>query len=255
MAAKLIDVGQAKCQQLSFDGAIQFRKEQSAGAVNLTGFEIAAYTGAVIERWWGKLAVEISGITCKDKMPIFRDHDRTQIVGYSISTGKGEAFTVKGQFSQSTAASAEVRQLAAEGFPWQASIGVKPVTVLEIQEGTSTVVNGQTVPGPAEVWLESEVYETSFVPLGADGNTGVSVFSEGLHQASRPRSTTGEDQQLRAEWNASKELQEEFAGEFEVFEAYHKLARGGGVVKIRACAGGGNRCQKVYIPLGGDRHV
>jgi len=39
-------------------------------------------------------------------------------------------------------------------------------------------VNGQELIGPAEVWMESEVIETSFVPLGADSDTRIIVFSE-----------------------------------------------------------------------------
>jgi hypothetical protein len=175
MKHKKIDIAKAKCTRLSFDSAVQFLRA-TPDTKELTGFDIDAYTGAVVDRWWGKLVVDVAGISASQQMPIFRNHDHNEIVGYSTSTRNDGTFGVQGVFSSATEAAAEVKALAAEGFPWQASIGVRPKTILEIRENASMVVNGQAVHGPAEVWLESEVFETSFVPLGADGNTRVSVF-------------------------------------------------------------------------------
>lgn len=171
-----IDISQAKCTKLSFCSPVHLLR--STETKELTGFDIEAYTGAVVDRWWGKLVVAVDGIAASQQMPIFRNHDHAEIVGYSTSCKNDGTFSVQGVFSAATEAAAEVKALAAEGFPWQASIGVRPKTVLDIRENAAMVVNGQTVQGPAEVWLESEVFETSFVPLGADGNTRVSVFTE-----------------------------------------------------------------------------
>ena len=183
MTPKTIPADQAKCQRLSFQAPVQLLKEPEADT--LTGFDIDAYTGAVVDRWWGKLVVAVDGIQASQQMPIFRDHDHGQIVGYSTSTSADGTFRVSGKFSDATEPAREVKALAAEGFPWQASIGVAPLTVLELGQNAVMAVNGQEVHGPAEVWLESEVYETSFVPLGADSNTRVSVFSE--YEKEQPR--------------------------------------------------------------------
>jgi hypothetical protein len=169
-----IDLKDAKCHKLSFDSAVNFLR--GAETKDLTGFDIEAYTGAVVERWWGKLVVAVDGIQAAQQMPIFRDHNMSEIVGYSTKSSKDGSFSVSGVFSSATKAAQEVKALAAEGFPWQASIGVKPKIVVDLRENASMEVNGQEVMGPAEVWLESEVFETSFVPLGADSNTRVTVF-------------------------------------------------------------------------------
>jgi hypothetical protein len=169
-----IDLKDAKCQKLSFDSAVNFLR--GSETKELTGFDIEAYTGAVVERWWGKLVVAVDGIQAAQQMPIFRDHNMSEIVGYSTKSSKDGSFSVSGVFSSATKAAQEVKALAAEGFPWQASIGVKPKIVVDLRENASMEVNGQEVMGPAEVWLESEVFETSFVPLGADSNTRVTVF-------------------------------------------------------------------------------
>ena len=196
MKHKKIDIAKAKCTRLSFDSAVQFLRA-TPDTKELTGFDIDAYTGAVVDRWWGKLVVDVAGITASQQMPIFRNHDHNEIVGYSTSTRNDGTFGVQGVFSSATEAAAEVKALAAEGFPWQASIGVRPKTILEIRENASMVVNGQAVHGPAEVWLESEVFETSFVPLGADGNTRVSVFSEYEQQrAAAPTTPTQQERKM-----------------------------------------------------------
>lgn len=170
-----IDISKAKCTGLSFSGAVNFASAAKGG--DITGFELEGYTGAVVDRWWGKLVVSLSGISSKQQMPVFRNHNQNDIVGYSTEVTNDSAFLVKGVFSKNTDVAKEVMALAEEGFPWQASIGVSPKVVVELKRDASMVVNGSAISGPAEVWLESEVRETSFVPLGADSDTSATVFS------------------------------------------------------------------------------
>lgn len=206
-------------ETLSFGGPVNFSKE---GGV-LSGFEIDAYTGATIDRFWGKLIVSIAGISAKQSMPIFKDHDRAEIVGYSTSSSKGSSFRVKGLFSKSTKAAQQVMALAAEGFPWQASIGVKPLRILELKEGASMLVNNQNITGPVSVWMESEVLETSFVPLGADGNTSAAVFSE---NGSKETGTVEET--AKATWEKSEDVRDEFRT-FGAYLAFMKADEAGRV--------------------------
>lgn len=183
-----IELNRAKCTRLTFDSAVCFERAKD-GEQEITGFDIDAYTGATVDRWWGKLAIEVSGIKAKKQMPIFRDHDHTKIVGFSTGTSKDGIFRVSGKFSQTTDHAREVMALAKEGFPWQASIGVQPKKIMSLEKGSKHTVNGQEISGPAEVWLESEVFETSFVPLGADGKTRVSVLAEEKPGAMPPTKT------------------------------------------------------------------
>lgn len=170
-----IAIEDAKVTQLSFDASVNFAQENKEQGV--TGFELEGYTGAAVDRWWGKLVIDLSGISSKQQMPIFRDHNPSAIVGFSTKVLTDDIFRVSGTFSKETDAAREVAALASEGFPWQASIGVKPKVILELKEGAVMEVNGYELAGPAEIWTESEVYETSFVPLGADNNTSATVFS------------------------------------------------------------------------------
>ncbi|MCK5541703.1 MAG: hypothetical protein KAI40_03350 [Desulfobacterales bacterium] len=153
--------------------------EDDQGQKAGNGFKIEAYTGEVVDRWFGKLVVDMSGMMAAAQLPIFRDHDRGQIVGFSEKSWIENSFFVEGLFSNVTDTAKDVKGLADEGFPWQASIGVKPGKVLSLEEEKDSMeVNGNVIHGPAEVWLESTVHEVSFVPLGADGNTNVSRFSK-----------------------------------------------------------------------------
>jgi len=168
-----IDIKQAKCTELSIDAPIEiFRKENDA-----VGFNITAYTGETVERWWGDLTIDLTGIESKKRIPIFMNHNPSQIVGFSTDTKTDGSFQVSGLFSGVTEAAKEAKALAGEGFPWQASIGVRPNKIKSLQKDEVHAVNGREVTGPAEIWLSSEVFETSFVPIGADSNTSIATFS------------------------------------------------------------------------------
>lgn len=178
-----------------------------------SNFKIEAYTGAVMDRWWGKLAIDVDGIKAKKHLPVFLNHDRASIVGHSSKVWANKSLFVEGTFSEVTEAAREVKALAAEGFPWQASIGVVPTKIERVKEGQTKAVNGLTVSGPAEIWTESEVFETSFVPLGADANTSVATFSEESDQS--PESLA------RQRWNSNPELRSEFTS-FDAFWAFER---------------------------------
>lgn len=141
-------------------------------------FLITAYTGSKISSWFGDIMIDISGIQTKEKMPILREHARDRVVGYG-DAWKEENFYISGQFSNSTDDAKEVRALADEGYPWQASISVRPTKVERLEDDkTKAAVNGKDVQGPLEIWRESLVGEVSFVSLGADDNTAAITMSD-----------------------------------------------------------------------------
>lgn len=171
---KIIDLKDARCTAFKSHAPVLFAKDEDKKGE----FVIEAYTGEVVDRWWGKLAVAVDGIKSKKNLPILRNHNTSLIVGFSKKAWKEGSFFVAGAFSGVTEAAKECRALAEENFPWQASVGIRPLKIMSIEDGGKMEVNGKTIKGPAEVWLESEVLEVSFVPLGADSKTSVSVFSE-----------------------------------------------------------------------------
>ncbi len=213
-----ISLKDARCTAFQTHAPVEFLKDGDQGK-----FKIQAYTGAVVNRWWGKLAIDVNGIQAKQTLPVLLNHDRSKIVGHSIRSWADKSFWVEGSFSQTTPHAAEVKALAGEGFPWQASIGVAPLKIVKVDDGKTMKVNGLTVKGPAEVWLESEVFETSFVPLGADDNTSVQTFTEDAQPSL--------DSLAKASWDSDPEIRAEFGGVFERYLAFRK-ADAAGLVRI-----------------------
>lgn len=143
-------------------------------------FQITGYTGQPMDMWWGKLAIDVSGIKAKNKMPVLREHARDRIVGHTRKVTKDDGnLLMSGPFSKSTPDARDVLALADEGHPWEASIGVWPLTVQVLDTDKEVAkVNGYEIRGPAEIWRESEVREVSFVSLGQDSDTAAIALSE-----------------------------------------------------------------------------
>lgn len=134
-------------------------------------FLIAAKTGDPVVQWGWTTVIDIDGMRTENRMPVLREHARDRIVGHGQSYKDGDMLLVEGDFSTVTDDAKEVLDLADEGYPWQASIGVWAEEVSTIEAGVSAVVNGQEINGPADIWKRSFVREVSFVTLGLDPRT------------------------------------------------------------------------------------
>jgi len=163
---------------------------RSAGKVTVTAaegdgpslarFEGVAYTGAVMqpEGWWGSIICDLDGIRVpKDQRPVLRQHDHQKIVGHADTVTVGPAgVRMAGVLSNPDSEHAqEIVRLAKNGFQWQLSIGATPVRTEFLEAGQTATVNGREVQGPLSISRETELGEISFVPLGADGDTSVTV--------------------------------------------------------------------------------
>ena len=136
-------------------------------------FQMVAYTGAAVDTLFGKMVLDVDGgqLGAKRK-PILRNHDSAKIVGYSEEVDrKGHRVVLAGQVTDKTADGREVAELAADGFPWQASVGFTIQKAKAVAEGESLNVNGVTFTGPGIVISKWRLNEASFVPMGADDRT------------------------------------------------------------------------------------
>lgn len=142
-------------------------------------FKMLAYSGAAVQRWFGRMVFDLSGIELsKKRTPILKNHDSEQIVGMSDSIEIGEAgLIISGKLSRKTIAAREVAELSDEGFPWQASIGMEISSVERLDADAKAIVNGREITGPAHIVRKSKLRESSFVPVGADGDTSGVVMS------------------------------------------------------------------------------
>jgi hypothetical protein len=145
----------------------------------LKRFSGLAYSGAPMrpEGWWGRIVVDLNGVKVGSQhKPALRQHDHEQIVGHTDKVAVDEqGIHVEGPLSGEQQHVDKVATPAANGFPWQMSIGANPVRTSFLEAGEEAEVNGRTVTGPMTISHETELGEVSFVPLGADGDTSATV--------------------------------------------------------------------------------
>lgn len=139
-------------------------------------FTMVAYTGAAMRfpNQPHPVVVDLQGVSAAGTpLPILRDHDTAQRVGHGELEVDLTArrLVVSGVVSGAGDAAREVRQEAAAGMPWQASIGARIVAREFVPRGSSAVVNGRRFAGPVIVARRSTVFEVSWVVLGADPST------------------------------------------------------------------------------------
>jgi len=142
-------------------------------------FHMLAHTGKVVRHpYWGQLAIDLSGVEIgSERKPVLRDHKSEWIVGQTTSirrTPKG--IEAEGLFSDKTAHGREVRDLADDDFPWQASIYVPPLQIERVPEGSEAEVNGHTLKGPGSIFRKSRLREVSFCALGMDDDTSAGII-------------------------------------------------------------------------------
>ncbi len=147
-------------------------------------FEMVAYTGGKMDVpfWEHPVVIDLSGLDIESQTrPIRFQHSAHAGIGHStkIEVVKNQLLA-EGVISRATPEAEEVISSSRFGFPWQASVGVVAKEVEFMDDQTKTTVNGKSQKGPMFVLRTSVLGEISFVDLGADDRTSVSVQAEFL---------------------------------------------------------------------------
>jgi len=145
-------------------------------------FRIVAYTGAPIQQAWSreKVVIDLAGMTLPSTVPIVMGHDYSlgSILGQGRPSVQGNELIVEGEILAESETARQVLALAAAGYEWQASVGADVGRHLKFGEDQVTTANGQSHVGPVRIVRASTLRETSFVTLGADRNTAVSIAAD-----------------------------------------------------------------------------
>jgi hypothetical protein len=145
-------------------------------------FRIVAYTGAPIRQSWSRepVVIDLAGMTLPSTVPIVMGHDYAlgSILGQGRPSVQGGELVVEGEILADSETARQVLALAERGYQWQASVGADVGRHLKFGEDQSTTANGQTLVGPVRVVRASTLRETSFVTLGADRSTAISIAAE-----------------------------------------------------------------------------
>lgn len=158
---------------------VEFLAAEEGDEQKIAKFSGTAYNGGkmLVNAFYDPVVVDLSGLKVSAKSrPMLRDHNRGKIAGHTDAvTINAGSIKVSGLLSAANDESREIRESAANGFPWQLSIGATPVRSAYVGEGETVKVNGRSVTGPVIVVRQSVLKEISFLALGADDNTSVRI--------------------------------------------------------------------------------
>jgi len=173
--------------QLAFTSGVEFL--QAADGESAAGprkFRIVAYTGAPIRQGWSRepVIIDMAGMTLPATVPIVMGHDYAlgSILGQGVPSVQGGQLVIEAEILADTDTARQVLNLADRGYQWQASVGADVGRHLRFGEDQATTVNGQTVTGPVRIVRASTLRETSFVTLGADRSTAVSIAADAAEE-------------------------------------------------------------------------
>lgn len=144
-------------------------------------FMIVGYSGEIIEHhwYWGNVAFDLGGVKfAKKSTPVLYSHDHDQRVGFSDEQYSDKNIRVLGPFLKSDAAQ-KIRQDMQDGFPFEASLHIRPSKVEEVKAGETANVNGKILSGPGAIFRKAIVKEVSLLTFGADSKTKAKAFSPG----------------------------------------------------------------------------
>lgn len=147
-------------------------------------FSVHAYAGGAlrVNRYSLPVVIDLKGLKYAKSITANLHHDQRLIVGHVTDKhNDGQTLSLDGLVSGTGPGAQELLANHAQGYPWQASVEAMPERLVEVPEGKSVVVNGQTFTGPIQIARQSRLYGIAFLPRGADENTTVSIAAGAAH--------------------------------------------------------------------------
>lgn len=196
----------------------------------LRKFKMVAYKGGrlFVDRFYHPVVVDLTGMKAKRKSyPSLRQHDPNRVIGHTTQHAiEANRITAEGLVSGTGETADEVASSAENGFPWQASIGIRMEmgSVDFIDEENTVEVNGRKFKGPIHVVRASVLNELSWVPVGGDEDEATARIA-----ASGDRPEIGDIQMKFAAWLKAKgfdintltaEQKEFFRGQFDKYKEW-----------------------------------
>jgi phage major head subunit gpT-like protein len=141
-------------------------------------FSMVGYTGGIIRQSWSRepVVIDLAGMTVPSVVPIVFGHDYSleAVLGQG-SASVGSELVIDGAILAKSEAAGQVVQLGDAGYQWQASVGADVDEQSLVAAGDTVTVNGRTFEGPVRIVTRSTLRECSFVTLGADAATAVTI--------------------------------------------------------------------------------
>jgi phage major head subunit gpT-like protein len=141
-------------------------------------FSMVGYTGGIIRQAWSRepIVIDLAGMSVPSVVPIVFGHDYSleSVLGQG-SASLGTELVIDGAILADSEAAGQVVRLGDKGYQWQASVGADVDEQTLVAAGDTITVNGRTFEGPVRIVTRSTLRECSFVTLGADAATAVTI--------------------------------------------------------------------------------
>lgn len=168
--------------------------QAAAGEGKPPAVDILAYNGGElpVDGFALPVILDVAGLEVPNQVrPILIDHDdseegvlgQTDRIDVDRTTGVIKATGVAIGISPKAV---RVKELAATGYQWQASVGALVWDEDLIPAGQTVEVNGRRFSGPVIVGRKSTLREISFVPTGADDTTAARIAAALAKETAMP---------------------------------------------------------------------
>jgi phage major head subunit gpT-like protein len=164
-----------------FLSADAYGEAESLSTPRIPRFSMVGYTGGIIRQAWSRepVVIDLAGMTVPSVVPIVFGHDYSleSVLGQGTGT-VGDQLVIDGSILAQCEAAMQVVQLGDRGYQWQASVGADVDEQTLVGSGDTVTVNGRTFEGPVRIVTRSTLRECSFVTLGADAATAVTITAK-----------------------------------------------------------------------------
>jgi hypothetical protein len=158
-----------------------YGEAESLSTPRIPRFSMVGYTGGIIRQAWSRepVVIDLAGMTVPSVIPIVFGHDYAleSVLGQGTGT-VGDQLVIDGSILAQCEAAMQVVQLGDRGYQWQASVGADVDEQTLVGSGDTVTVNGRTFEGPVRIVTRSTLRECSFVTLGADAATAVTITAK-----------------------------------------------------------------------------
>lgn len=168
----------------------------SGDGAKVPTFELVAYNGGPLQldNYDEPVVIDLKGLEIAPSVVANWNHDANQVVGHASKvTNDGSSVMMQGALSHAGEARDTIVASAKDGFPYQASVEVRPGELEKLREGQTAIVNGKSISGPVVIARTGYLYGIAFVPRGADESTSVSIAAS----AARAKGIRAMDQEFQ----------------------------------------------------------
>jgi phage major head subunit gpT-like protein len=171
---------------LSLQASVKFVRADDQGegltTPRIPKFSMLGYSGGVIRQSWSRepVVIDLAGMYVPSVIPIVFGHDYAleSVLGQGSGSVGSQQLLIDGSILSKNERAAQVVQLGDDGYQWQASVGADVDEEYLVAAGDTAQVNGQSFDGPVRIVKRSTLRECSFVTLGADAATAVTITAK-----------------------------------------------------------------------------